>query len=106
MNTTVQEISPIEAKQEMNHGALFVDVREEEELLQLSYDVSSIVHIPLSRFNEQWKSLPKDQELIMVCRHGRRSLIAANFLLRQGFSQVVNMQGGIIEWINHHFPVK
>ena len=93
-----KEISTRIAWKTISKGALFVDVREEDELKQISYDVPNIVNIPLSQFSSRFEELPKDKEIIMVCRGGRRSLIATDFLLSHGFKSVVNMKGGIIQW--------
>ena len=93
-----KEISTQIAWEKISKGALFVDVREEDELKQISYDVPNIVNIPLSQFNNRFEELPKDKEIIMVCRGGRRSLFATDFLLSHNFKSVVNMKGGIIQW--------
>jgi rhodanese-related sulfurtransferase len=98
MTNKIPEISPAEAQQKISSGALLVDVRESDELEQLAYDVPKIVHLPISEFEQRYQELPKDQELVMVCRSGGRSLKAANFLLNHGFNQVCNLQHGIVHW--------
>jgi rhodanese-related sulfurtransferase len=100
------EISIETAKKKIDSDVLFVDVREKEELQEMAYAISNIVNIPLSQFEKRFSELPKDRELVMVCRRGRRSLIATEFLLSQGFSKVSNMHGGILGWIDAGFPVR
>ena len=100
------EISVEIAKKKINSDVLFVDVREEYELQETAYAIPNIVNIPLSQFEKRFSELPKDRDLVMLCRRGRRSLIATEFLLNQGFSKVVNMQGGILERIDAGFPVR
>jgi len=106
MKKEAKEISTEIAKERVERDALFVDVREKYELTEISYDVSHIVNMPLSEFNERFIELPRDKELIIVCRRGRRSLIVTKFLLEQGFVNVVNMIGGVIDWEKKNFPIK
>ena len=42
--------------------------------------------------------LPKSNTILLYCRSGRRSLAAANYLKSNGFTSILNIQGGIIEW--------
>lgn len=100
------EISAKDAKEKINSEVLFVDVREEDELRDLSYDISNIINIPLSQFEKRFCELPKYKELIIVCRSGNRSLYVTNFLINQGYTHAVNMQGGILEWIEEGLPTK
>lgn len=98
------EICPTTTQQWVKKGALLVDVRERDEVATLAYNVPNIVNIPLSEFEERYMELPKDQELVMVCRSGQRSLKATYYLRNQGYTQVVNMQHGIIRWVQKGFP--
>lgn len=104
-NNTI-EISVKDAQREINSEVLFVDVREEDELEELSYDISNLINIPLSQLTERFGELPKDKSLIIVCRSGNRSLYVTNFLIAQGYPNVAKMQGGILEWIDAGFPIK
>ena len=102
----VNEICPTTTQAWIKRGALLVDVREKEEVEQLAFDVPDIVNIPLSEFEYRYSELPKNKELVIVCRSGVRSLRAAGFLLNHGFENVVNMKHGIIRWVNKGFPAK
>ena len=104
--TLVKEICPTSTQKWIGEGALLVDVREKDEVAQLSYDVSEILHIPLSEFENRYPEIPKDRKVVMMCRSGGRSLRAAGFLINHGYNadQVVNMQFGIIRWVQKGFP--
>ena len=81
-----------------------MDVREQNE-----YDDAHIpgsVLVPLSEFTTRYEELPKDKPLIMQCRSGARSAQATDFLLQQGYSDVVNMAGGILAWGAAELPVE
>lgn len=71
----------------------------------LAFDVPVIVNMPLSELENRWSELPRDRELVMVCQSGARSLKAAYFLQLQGYTQVSNMGGGILKWMQKGLPV-
>ena len=100
------EICPTTTQGRVKAGALLVDVRERDEVAQLAFDVPNIVNIPLSEFEERYNELPKDKELVMVCRGGGRSLKATYYLMNMGYENVVNMQHGIVRWVQRGFPTK
>lgn len=66
----------------------------------------NIINIPLTEFEERYTEIPKDKEVVIVCRSGGRSLRAAGFLVNHGYDKVVNMQHGIIRWTQKGFPTK
>lgn len=102
--TLVKEICPSKTQQRLANGAILVDVREMDEVKQLAYDVPNIINLPLSVFAEYFADLPRDKELVVVCKSGVRSLRAAGFLVNHGFDKVVNMKHGIIRWAQKGFP--
>ena len=104
--TLVKEICPTTTQTWVKEGALLVDVRENDEVAELAYDVPNLLHIPLTQFEERFQEIPKDKKVVMVCKSGGRSLRAAGFLVNHGYENVVNMQHGIIRWVQKGFPTK
>ncbi|CAM3523341.1 rhodanese domain-containing protein [Flavobacterium saliperosum S13] len=104
--TLVKEICPTTTQEWIKEGAVLVDVREKEEVAQLAYDVPNLLHIPLSEFEERFNEIPKDKKVVMACKSGGRSLRAAGFLVNHGYENVVNMQYGIIRWVQKGFSTK
>ncbi|WP_157699009.1 rhodanese-like domain-containing protein [Bernardetia litoralis] len=107
----ITQLTPQQAMQLLeNKDAIMIDVREIEELKIISYDVDTIINIPLSNFEmefeRQSKSFSKNKRLIIVCRSGRRSQKAAQILLAKEYSQIYNLKGGIIEWERQKMKVK
>lgn len=100
------EISPEEALEKTLAGALVVDLRELTEVDKLVPDVPHLLHFPLSRFEERFMELPRDKELILVCKNGGQSLRAAYVLMQHGFENVVSMQHGLIRWVQNGLPTK
>ena len=44
--------------------------------------------------------LPRDQPYLVYCKMGQRSAHAASLMLQAGFSDVTNVQGGIMAWLD------
>jgi rhodanese-related sulfurtransferase len=91
---SVQQAAEMQGSDDV--GALIVDVREPNEYTQLR--ARGAVLLPLGRLNGRAKDLPRDRELLLMCRTGGRSQNATQFLQAQGFSNVTNVSGGIVAW--------
>jgi len=105
--TLVKEICPTTTQKWVRSGALLVDVREANEVAQLSLDVPRIINIPLSEFEDRYQELsPDDAGLVTVSSDPLKSLRAAGFLVNHGYMNVVNMQYGINRWVQKGFPTK
>ncbi len=104
----VKEICPTTTQDWVKNGAVLIDVREVDEVNELAYDVPEINNIPLSEFEDRFHEVPKDRDVVVVCRSGGRSLRAAGFLINHGYNRekVVNMQYGMIRWAQKGFPTK
>ena len=62
--------------------------------------------MPLAEFVARLGDLPRDRQLLLVCRSGSRSLRATMYLMQQGFDDVANVDGGMIAWKNAGLPVR
>src|SRR6187401_2113231 len=98
------EITPVELKAELDRGEkiVIVDVREPQE-----YQINRIPGsklIPLGEIPRRYAELDKNDELVMQCKVGARSFRAAEFLRSVGFTRVLNLKGGILEWIDKVDP--
>lgn len=93
----MKEISVQELKDMMNHNIEFqlIDVREPFE-----YEVSNLngLNIPLSGVVIESDKISKDIPVIVQCRSGKRSAQAVMLLEQQGFTNLANLQGGILAW--------
>ena len=83
-------------------GALIIDVREPNEYAQIR--AKGAVLLPLGRLNSRVKDLPRDRELLLMCRTGGRSQNATQFLAANGFENVTNITGGIVAWHQAGLP--
>src|SRR5690606_30021510 len=70
-----------------------VDVREPEEFVGVLGHLKGAELVPLGTLPEVSTTWPKDVPLVMICRVGGRSAQAASYLVKQGFTQVMNLDG-------------
>ncbi len=95
----IKSISPQELHEQLNNPEkkqLLLDVREPEE-----YEICHIensVHIPMSEITRRTGELDQEQDIIVICHHGMRSMQVAMFLEGNGFSNISNLSGGIEAW--------
>lgn len=93
------EISPRELKSRLDRGddIVLVDVREPWEFEIASLPESRL--LPLGELERRIEEeLDRDQEIVVYCHHGFRSLEAAMTLWNMGFDRVKNLSGGISRW--------
>ena len=102
----IKNISPSEAIEKVNAGAILVDVRELNEIKAVAYNIDSQKIIPLSEFKDKFNELSKDTDLILACRSGGRSMQAAMFLAENGYTKLSNLDGGILRWGSERKPIK
>ncbi len=101
-----REVCPTTTRRLIAEGALMVDVRELSEVAQVAFDVPGVLLMPLSELEQRFAELPRDRDLVLVCREGDRSLKATYFLMYQGYERVANMEGGLYKWARKGFPIK
>ena len=77
-------------------GAVYVDVRNPPELQDGFAPFA--VNIPLNELKQRMSELPKDKDLLVYCRSGRRSELAANALMKAGYDRVYNVLGGFLAY--------
>ena len=77
---------------------LLVDVRQPEEYNQ--GHIKDAVLIPLQSLPSNVNKLPKNEEIIVYCRSGRRSAQAVSFLRAQGYANAFSLSGGYVDWVN------
>jgi rhodanese-related sulfurtransferase len=101
-----KQICPTTTMGKVQEGALIVDVRNQSEVAEVSFDVPNYMNIPLNELENRINEIPKDTEIVMVCRSGERSLKTTYFLMNAGYENVYNMRDGIIKWATKRFPTK
>jgi rhodanese-related sulfurtransferase len=74
-------------------GALLLDVRQPVELVVES--VPDAVNIPLPQLRKRLGELPRDREILVICRSAQRAYYATRILLQNGF-RVRSLSGGML----------
>lgn len=93
---TVQEL-----KHRIDAGAppVILDVREPWEYALCALPGSQ--HIPMGQIPERLAELDRDAEIVVVCHHGARSQMTAQYLGAHGFAHLHNLTGGVDAWAQY-----
>jgi len=97
-----KEINLEQAAAKRDAGAFILDVRQPEEWNE--YHVPGSTLIPLAELQNRLTDLPKDKEIVVVCRSGNRSATGRDVLLNAGFPQVTSLAGGLSQWKAKGYP--
>jgi rhodanese-related sulfurtransferase len=103
MQTPSRSVNPTVLPPLLASGALLVDVREPIEHAEEFIEGS--VLIPLGELPARMAELPKDRQLLVICRSGKRGQQAVAKLEAAGFSKARNVEGGILAWKAAGLPV-
>ncbi|PEQ95004.1 hypothetical protein CN481_05890 [Bacillus sp. AFS006103] len=86
----------LEKKIAANENIVIIDVRESAEYA--FNHIPSAISIPLGELEDRINEFNKQEEIIVVCRTGNRSDLAAQKLSDNGFANVINVVPGMIGW--------
>lgn len=106
--TTMQEISTSDLYQLYldNKGIYLIDVRTLEEFKEAH--AQPAINQPLNTLEApkltEVLNMPLHEPVYLICRSGARSAKAAEIFLQAGFTQVVNVIGGTVDWISKGLP--
>ncbi|OWV20480.1 sulfurtransferase [Fibrobacter sp. UWB4] len=76
-------------------GAVLIDVRTPAEVAK-GMAAATAINIPLQEMPQRLSEFPKDKDLLIYCRSGKRSMAASKFLVENGYTRVFNVEGGIL----------
>ncbi|GHV54825.1 hypothetical protein FACS1894181_18630 [Bacteroidia bacterium] len=86
-------------------NGIILDVRTPEEVAAGYIEGAVNMNVRGENFREQVNALPKDKDIYVYCRSGKRSLTAAGILCESGFKQIYNLKDGITGWVEDGLPV-
>lgn len=93
----ITTISVEELQKQLEKGEVtLLDVREIDE-----YEAGHIdqaINVPLSTLDAETLAYGKDEPVYIICRSGNRSAKAAELLVKAGYTDVYNVDGGMIAW--------
>lgn len=98
------EINVDEAYKKYEEGTFVLDVRTQEEWDD--YHAPDTTLIPLDQLANRVDEVPRDQEIVVICRSGNRSQVGRDILLEAGFEQVTSAAGGLKAWSAAGYPIE
>jgi len=100
-----QDVSSVELKTMLeNKDFVFVNVH-----IPFEGDIPNTdLSIPYDEISQHLDLLPadKDAKIVLYCRSDRMSMIAAEELVRQGYTNIFNLDGGFLDWEQQGFPIE
>lgn len=97
-----REVRFTEAAELRDSGAFILDVREPDEWN--AGHIPGATLIPLGELAGRVDELPRDKQIVVVCRSGNRSQTGRDILLDAGFQEVTSLSGGMNDWISQGLP--
>lgn len=91
---TITDIDWNKALEMSKAGAVLIDVRTPAEVAEGM--APGAINIPLQEIEQRLSEFPKDKDLLIYCRSGKRSMAASNFLIKNGYDKVFNVVGGFL----------
>ena len=91
---TITDIDWNKALEMSKAGAMLIDVRTPAEVAEGM--APGAINIPLQEIEQRLSEFPKDKDLLIYYRSGKRSMAASNFLIENGYDKVFNVVGGFL----------
>lgn len=102
LRAAMPEVTPAEAKQLIDSGAQLVDVRTEGE--HAAGHIPGSRHVPLADVRSEAASLDSGRSLVLYCRSGERSGMAADAFSASGWD-AHSIAGGLEAWAHEGLPL-
>jgi len=97
--STHKNISVNEFKELMNSAdSVILDVRSKAELVEGHIPGHIMIDIYDPVFGQEIEKLDRDKTYLVYCRSGNRSGSACGFMASKGFTNLYNLNGGIMAW--------
>ncbi len=98
-------LSVTEAVRRMNQGALVIDLRSKE--AHEAGHLGEARHIPAAEIDAQAETLKRWREkpILLYCETGQEGAAAVRKLVKLGFTNVANLEGGVAGWLRENMPL-
>jgi adenylyltransferase/sulfurtransferase len=99
-----RDITPVQLSEKLARGVdiVLIDVREPYEWN--AGHLEQAQHIPMSQIEKRISEIPRDRDVVMICRSGSRSAHVQQHLLQNGWNRVQNLVGGMARWAREVDP--
>ena len=102
MNVKEIDVHILKEKLDNKDDFILIDVRNDSEYYLSRIEGS--IHIPMQTIPERMNELDKKKEIIVQCKIGKRSEKVCEFLIKNNFTNVKNLSGGILDWAKYIDP--
>ena len=101
-----QSLSPQDAHQALQADAKLkvLDVRTEPEYQM--HHIAGAHLLPVQDLEARYQELDQEAGYIVTCEHGIRSVTACEFLTAMGFKNLINLVGGMAQWVEERLPAE
>ena len=90
------DVLTLKNKLDQNTDFLLIDVREHQEIEICK--LKEAIHIPMSEIPDNIDKIDSKKTVVIMCKSGARSAQVCHYLNDQGYPNVYNLKGGIIDW--------
>ncbi|MEN9716860.1 MAG: hypothetical protein RLZZ483_835 [Actinomycetota bacterium] len=98
-NEATKKVDPVEFSEVIAQpGVIILDVRTPEEFNAGHIPNAININVADSNFSSEVSKLDKNATFAVYCRSANRSAVATNEMAELGFTDMYDMQGGIIDW--------
>lgn len=102
-----QHVDAVKFKEQIAKGdAILLDVRTPQEYSRGHIAGSTAINIADPAFVTKINLLQKDKTILIYCLTGSRSYAAANYMSKNGFKKIVNLQQGIMDWSQRGYALE
>jgi len=101
------QVAPEALVERLDDGATapyVLDVRTAEEFV--AGHVPGAVNIPHDQIPARLAEVPKDRDVVLYCRSGRRAVLAGEVLADNGYARLEHLQGDMLGWVEQGRPVE
>ena len=100
----LRHVSGKECLDILKEEGYMLDVRPDFELTKLM-NIEHMLYYPYDEIRDHYQDLPRDTWLILADAVGLRSKEIAIFLKERGFTKILHLAGGVVEWERDGLPV-
>ena len=104
---TVEPVTQEALMSRLGSGAtapFVLDVRSPEEFA--SGHVPGAVNIPHDQIAARLAEVPRDKDVVLYCRSGRRTMLAAEVLAGNGYTRLQHLEGDAAAWVDQGRPLE
>jgi rhodanese-related sulfurtransferase len=101
-----EEVFGIIGTNQHSENPVVLDVRTPQEYTDGHISKALNIDVNSPDFKDSINKLDKNKTYIVYCRSGARSNTARSIMEESGFNHVINMKGGITDWISQGYPVE